>query len=113
MIQKDGCDVYEVKYKPPPMVDESVLGRLLQPSGDMGMSGSGNGVRSDDPIRSIVRWFIQIVTTEIQTELIRRSNSNMYTMNNIETPAQQSPSTIREQYMAVDDTADRIRSQLD
>jgi hypothetical protein len=84
---QEGCEVYEVKFKPP-VLENSVVDRLLQPA-----TGGGG------PIRSAIRWLVRTVATELQAELTNASQKDMV-------PPQS-------QYMAVDETADQIRSQLE
>ena len=49
----NGDDVYEVTYKPPLAIEDSVLGRLLQPA--------ATSTADAGPIRSVVRWLLQAV----------------------------------------------------
>lgn len=83
-----GCDVFEVAYKPPPA--ETALGRFLA-VGAEGDSPSGG------PVGSAVRWFVQIVASAVKSEL----NSMDAVFNK----------PVQERYMAMDSTADRVRSQ--
>ena len=89
----NGDDVYEVTYKPPLSIDDSVLGRLLQPA---------STVTNDGPVRSAVRWLVRTVASEVQAELFS-STGNL-------DPLRQ---PIENRYMAVDETSDRVRSQID
>lgn len=86
---QEGCDVYEVRYKPP-VLENSVVDRLLQPATSTGGGG---------PIRSAIRWLVQLVATEIQAEMMNASQKDL--------------TSPQSKYMAVDNTADQIRSQLD
>lgn len=82
-----GYDVFEIAYKPPPA--ETAFGRLLPVGAD--------SLSSDGPVRSVVKWLVQTVASAVKSEL---STS----MDSINKPVQ-------ERYMAMDDTADRVRSQ--
>jgi hypothetical protein len=86
----NGYDVYEVKYKPPIMTDDSILRQLLQPA--------STSTTNDGPIRSAVRWLVRMIATEVKAELLSSPDKNI---------------RINDQYMAVDDTSDRVRSQMD
>lgn len=89
----DGDDVYEVTYKPPQALEDSVLGRLLQPAS----AATNNG-----PIRTAVRWMVQTVVSEVQSEIL----SSTGRMDPLRQP-------IENRYMAVDETSDRVRSQIE
>ncbi len=89
----NGDDVYEVAYKPPLAINDSVLGRLLQPASSTTAAGG--------PIRSMVRWMVQSVFSEVQAELLSSS-----TGNSLRQP-------VENRYMAVDETSDRVRSQIE
>lgn len=92
----NGDDLYEVAYKPPLAINDSVLGRLLQPASTISTGG---------PFRSVVRWLVQAVVSEVQSELLS-SSSSMGNLNPLRQP-------IENRYMAVDETSDRVRSQMD
>lgn len=89
----DGDDVYEVTYKPPQALEDSVLGRLLQPAS----TATNNG-----PIRSAVRWMVQTVFSEVQSEILTSTGR----MDPLRQP-------IENRYMVVDETSDRVRSQIE
>jgi hypothetical protein len=89
----NGDDVYEVTYKPPLALDDSVLGRLLQPA---------SSTTNDGPFRAVIRWLVQAVVSEVQSEFISSAG-------NLESLRQ----PIENRYMAVDGTSDRVRSQMD
>lgn len=88
----NGDDVYEVTYKPPLAINDSVLGRLLQPA----TSSTNVG-----PLRSIVRWLVQAVVSEVQSEFLTNND-----LDSLSKP-------MENRYMAVDQTSDRVRSQID
>jgi hypothetical protein len=89
----NGDDVYEVTYKPPQALEDSVLGRLLQPAS----TTTNNG-----PIRSAVRWIVQTVASEVQAEILSSTGK----MDPLRQP-------LENRYMAVDETSDRVRSQIE
>jgi hypothetical protein len=84
---KDGHDVYEVKYKPPPV--PTSLSQLLATGPE-----SDNGTRG--PIDMLVRSLVKAVSKAVRAEIS--------TLNVDEKPA-------HERYMAFDDTDKRMRSQ--
>ena len=92
----NGDDVYEVTYKPPLALDDSVLGRLLQPAS---MAATTN---DDGPIRAAVRWMVRTVASEVQAEILSSSGK----LDSLRQP-------IENRYMAVDETSDRVRSQIE
>lgn len=87
----NGDDVYEVTYKPPLALDDSVLGRLLQPASSTTNTG---------PISSAIRFLVRTIANEVKSELWSSTD-----------PIQRQP--IENRYMAVDDTSDRVRSQME
>jgi hypothetical protein len=88
-----GDDVYEVTYKPPLALDDSVLGRLLQPA---------STASNDGPIRSAVRWMVRTVASEVQAEILSSSGK----LDPLRQP-------VENRYMVVDETSDRVRSQIE
>jgi hypothetical protein len=82
-----GFDAFEVAYRPPPA--ESPFAKLL-PAAD-----------ADDRnlIRGAVRWLVQEVASAVTSELRETLKS------------QQSQSPLEKQYMVIDDTANKVRSQ--
>jgi hypothetical protein len=84
---KDGRDVYDVKYKPPPA--PTTLSRLLAAGTE-----SDNGARG--PIDMLVQSLVKALSKAIRAEII--------TLNVAERPA-------HERYMAFDDTNKRMHSQ--
>ena len=91
----DGFDVLEIEYKPP--VQETPLGRLLQPASTT-TSSSGSGSRN--MMESAIQWLTRTVADAIRNELsdgiVRGSATTI---------------PIQERYRVQDDSADRIRSQ--
>ena len=83
-----GYDVFEVAYKPPPA--ETAFGKLLQPIG-------ADSLSSDGPVSSVARWLVQTAASAVKSELTA-------SMDSINKP-------VNERYLAMDDTADRVRSQ--
>jgi hypothetical protein len=79
-----GYDVFEVAYKAP--LAESPFGKLLPVGADA----------SAGPMSGVVRWMVQTVASAVKSEL-----SSMDVINK----------PLQERYMAMDETADRVRSQ--
>jgi serine protease SohB len=78
-------DVFEIDYKPP---IESPFGNLLAPSSQ---TSKDTGV-----VGRAIRWLVRTVAEEFRSELLT-------TGSNVQKP-------VEEQYMAMDDTSERIRS---
>lgn len=89
-----GHDVYEIKYKPPSV--GIGLGQLLQPMENSSSQETG-------PLSSLVRWLVRTVASSVVSEM-NESASLRGAVKSMDKP-------IQERYMALDDTADRVRSQ--
>ena len=89
----NGYGVLEIQYQPP--VQETALGRLLQPASTTNTVNSKN---NNNVAELAIQWLVRISANAIRSEL----SDGLTSTTNL---------PIQERYRAQDDSADRVRSQ--
>ena len=89
----NGFGVLEIQYQPP--VQETALGRLLQPASTTNTVNSKN---NKNVAELAIQWLVRISANAIRSEL----SDGLTSTTNV---------PIQERYRAQDDSADRVRSQ--
>jgi ClpP class serine protease len=88
-----GYDVLEIEYQPP--VQETPLGRLLQPASTTNTISSKH---NNNVAESAIQWLVRTAANAIRNEL----SDGLTSKTNL---------PIQERYRVQDDRADRVRSQ--
>lgn len=87
----EGCNVYQVKYAPPPEVPTGLAALLASDDQNYRVSAGDNSIA-----RQAIRWLVQSFAEEVKA---------------VTTSTKQTP--LEQKYMAIDDTRDRVKASSD